>query len=327
VIKPDGRVQIQSGIGNLGTESVIDVHRVAAELVGVPWEKVDIVWGNTAKFLPWTCASGGSQTTHAMTRASHAVGMAARQLLQEIAAHDLGGRPEDYDVANERVARKGGGRGLSLAQAARRAIELGGKYDGHEPPDGVNDFTKASVRGLAGQGLVAAGRDTYGRDGNSRSFVASFAEVEVDVETGERRILDYLAVGDVGTVINPRNLRGQLLGGSMLGIGHAIGQKWVFDTHYGVPLAKRFHYTRPPTILDAPQKMYAEGLNIPDPETPVGARGTGEPPVGAGFAAILNATAAAVGDNIFRRAPVMADIILASLEAGHVAHEPLTTHI
>ncbi len=327
VIKPDGRVQIQSGIGNLGTEAVIDVHRVAAELVGVPWEKVDIVWGNTTKFLPWTCASGGSQTTHAMTRAAHAVGTAARQLLQEIAAHDLGGRPEDYDVADERVARKGGGRGLSLAQAAARAIALGGKYDGHEPPEGVNDFTKTSVAGLAGQGLVAAARDTYARDGNSRSFVAAFAEVEVDVETGERRILDYLAVGDVGTVINPRNLRGQLLGGSMLGIGHAIGQKWVFDTHYGVPLAKRFHHTRPPTILDAPARMYAEGLDIPDPETPVGARGVGEPPVGAGFGAILNATAAAVGDEVFRRAPVMTDIILEGLELGRPAHEPLTTHI
>src|SRR6185369_13285663 len=75
VIKPDGRVSIQSGIGNLGTESVFDVHRVAAEIIGVEWKNVDVVWGNTAKYLPSTCNQGGSQTTHAMTRAAHAVGM------------------------------------------------------------------------------------------------------------------------------------------------------------------------------------------------------------------------------------------------------------
>ena len=86
-------MQIQSGIGNLGTESVFDVHRVAAELLGVPWEKVDVIWGNTAKNLPSTCGQGGSQTTHAMTRAAHAAGMDAKKKLQEIAAKTLGGAP------------------------------------------------------------------------------------------------------------------------------------------------------------------------------------------------------------------------------------------
>src|ERR1017187_4468371 len=159
VITPDGRVRFQSGIGNLGTESVIDVHRAAAEVLGVPWEKCDVVWGNTAKHLPFTCVSGGSQTTHAMTRAAHAVAMDARRKLQEIAATSLGGKPEDYMVANERVFRKGSGSGITFAQAAQRAIELGGKYDGHEAPADVNKMTKASVAALAGQGLVSVARD------------------------------------------------------------------------------------------------------------------------------------------------------------------------
>ena len=92
IIKPDGRVQFQSGIGNLGTHAVIDVHRVAAELVGVSWEKCDVMWGNTSKHLPWTCSSGGSSTLHAMTRAAHAAGMDARKKLQAIAAHDSAAR-------------------------------------------------------------------------------------------------------------------------------------------------------------------------------------------------------------------------------------------
>jgi len=94
-----------------------------------------------------------------------------------------------------------------------------------------------------------------------------------------------------------------------------------------VPLATRFYQTRPPTILDAPVKMAWAALDIPDPETPVGARGIGEPPVGAGCNAILNALADAVGDDVFRRAPVTPDVILASLEAGHPVGEPLTAHI
>jgi xanthine dehydrogenase molybdenum-binding subunit len=325
VIKPDGRMYIQSGIGNLGTESVSDCHRVSAEMVGIPWEKVDITWGHTGKNLPWSCVSGGSQTTHAHTRAAHAAGADAVKKLQEIAAHAHGGKPEQYTVANERVSGPGGS--LTLAQAAQKAIELGGRYDGHELPDNINAFTKTSATALAGQGLMGVARDAYQHNGVTHSFVAGFAEVEVDLETGKYHIVDYLAVADVGTVIHPRALGGQVLGRSMLGISHAIGQHWVYDQRYGVPLAKRFYQNKPPTILDAPQKMAWDALNIADPETPVGARGIGEPPVAAGCCAVLNALADAVGDDIFKRAPVMVGTLLAALEAGKAVQEPLTAHI
>jgi CO/xanthine dehydrogenase Mo-binding subunit len=327
ILKPDGKLYIQSGIGNLGTASVSDTHRVTAEFLGVPWEKCEVTWGSTARNLPWSCASGGSQTTHAHTRAAYAVAMDARDKLTQIAAKDLGGKPEDYEVANERVFRKGGGAGMSLAQAAKRAIELGGIYDGHELPKGINPMTVTSAKALAGQGLMGVAKDSMPRDGQTHSYVAGFAEVEVDLETGKYRILDYMAVADVGTILHPRALGGQVLGRSMLGIGHAIGQKWVYDQHYGLPLAKRFHHNKPPTILDAPEKMEWAALDIPDPETPIGARGIGEPPVGAGCMAILNALSDALGDEVFRRAPVTADMILASLEAGKPATEGLTAHI
>ncbi len=327
VIKPDGRITFQSGIGNLGTESVIDVHRVGAEVLGVPWEKCDVTWGNTAKNLPFTCVSGGSQTTHAMTRAAYATAMDAKKKLQEIAAKKLGGKPEQYEVANERVFRKGGGAGMTLAQAAKHAIELGGIYDGHEAADDLHKLTKASVAAFAGQGLVGAAKDNYPRDGNTYSYVASFAEVEVDIETGKYYIVDFLASADVGTVIHPRALGGQVLGRSTLGIGHAIGQKWVFDPRYGEMLSKRFYHSKPPTILDVPVDMQWSALDIPDPETPVGARGVGEPPVGGGCASVLNALSDALGDEIFQRAPVNADTILTSLEAGRPMQHPLMAHI
>jgi xanthine dehydrogenase molybdenum-binding subunit len=280
VITPQGRVQIQSGIGNLGTEAVIDVHRAAAEILDVPWEACDVVWGDTSKHFPYTCASGGSQTTHAMTRAAHAVGLECVQRLKEVAAAKLGGQADEYEVANLRVTRKGAGAGMSFAEAAQHAIKLGGIYDGHDVNPDVNKATKQSVAALAGQGLVASAKDKYPHDGDSYSYLACFAEVEADVETGVYRIVDYLAYADVGTVLHPAALGGQILGRSTLGIGHAIGQKWVIDPQYGISIAERFYQNRPPTILDVPVNMQWNALNIPDPETPVGARGCGEPPGG-----------------------------------------------
>ena len=325
VIKPDGRVMIQSGIGNLGTESTFDCHRVAAEILGVPWELVDVTWGNTSKNVPNTCGQGGSQTTHAMTRAAHAAATDAKKKLQEIAAKSYGGNPDSYQLTRGGIS--GGGRTMTLAQAAQKAIELGGKFDGHELPEDVNAYTKRSATALAGQGLMGVARDNYGRDGASKSSVAGFAEVEVDVETGAYKVLDFLAVADVGTVIHPRNLGGQILGGVMLGFGHAHAQHWVFDQQYGVAVARRFYQTKPPTILDAPAHMQWAAVEEPDPETPVGARGIGEAPVGAGFGAVVNAIAAAVGDEVFKRAPVTADKILLALENGRPMHEALAANV
>ena len=151
--------------------------------------------------------------------------------------------------------------------------------------------------------------------------------MEVDLETGKYHITDFLAVADVGTVIHPKALGGQVLGRSILGIGHALGQKWVFDPQYGHMMSRRFHHTKPPTILDTPVNMQWAALDIPDPETPVGARGIGEPPVGGGCGAILNALSDALGYEIYRRAPVNLDTILTSLEAGRPMQDPLTAFI
>jgi len=328
-IRPDGRLVVQSGAGNLGTHSVIDVARVPAEILDVPWDQVEVVWGDTSKHLPWTCTSDGSQTIHAMTRANHAAAHDAIGKLRRIAAGDLGGRPEDYEIGGARVYRRGSpGRGLTFAQAAARAVALGGAYDGHELPADIHAMTRASATALAGTGLMGVAKDTYPHDGETHSYVVGFAEVEVDVETGVVRLIEYTAVADVGTVINPRSLGGQILGGSCLGIGHALCQRSVYDQQYGVALARRFHHTRPLTIMDIPATgMHQAALDLADPDTPVGARGVGEPPVGAGFGAVLAAIADAVGDDVFRRAPVTPDLILTSLEAGRRTHDVLTSHI
>src|SRR3989442_1361627 len=278
-IQPDGKLYVQSGVGNLGTHSLIDLARVAADVLAMPWEKVVVNWGNTSKNLPWSCMSVGSQTTHAMTRANLAGATDARLKLQEIAAKDFGRSSFQETLGNERVYRRGNpSRGLSYAQAAARAIELGGKYDGHELPDDIHPFTTASAKALAGLGLMGVAKDNYPRDGDTYSFVVGFAEVEVDVETGVVSLVDYLGVGDVGAVINPRSLGGQISGGSCLGIAHALCQRLVYEPQYGLPLGRRVPFTPAPSIPHNSPPLPTGGLDISPSEKPGRARGGGEPP-------------------------------------------------
>ena len=98
-------------------------------MFGLAGDKVEIAWGDTSQNLPWTCVSGGSQTIHAMTRAAHAAAEDAIAKAKEIAAQTLGGRPESYTVADERVS--SGGRMMTLGDVALRAIEFFSMYVGH----------------------------------------------------------------------------------------------------------------------------------------------------------------------------------------------------
>ena len=328
VIRPDGKLYVHQGIGNLGTHSIADTARPAADVLDLSWDQVVIVWGDTSKHLPFSTVQAGSQTTHAHTRANHAAATAMVGLLQELAARELGGSPRDFRVADGRVFRAGNRRaGMSFAQAARRAMELGGKFSGGEFPEDLNDATKAAVAGLAGEGLIAAARDNYARAGAVYTWVATFAQVELDVETGEVEIIDLASATDCGTVMHPRSLAAQTNGGVFQGIGMAKGQRWVFDPKWGIPFTKRFYTARPPGILDLPLSPRFAAVGQADPHTPVGAKGIGEPPVGAGEAAYVCAVADAMGGRCLCRTPLTADMILAELEGRPRPYGLLETHV
>ena len=328
VIRPDGKLYVHQGIGNLGTHSIADTARAAADVLGLPWDRVEVVWGDTSKHLPWSSNQSGSQTIHAHTRANHAAGIDARRKLQQIAALDWGGSPGDYVVGGGRVYhRSNRNQGMTFGRAARRAIQLRGKFSGYEMDDDLNAMTVASVQALAGQGLIGAAKDNYAHEGSTWSFVVGFALVELDVETGQVDIKEYTAVADCGTVIHPRSLAAQMHGGGVQGFGIARSQRWVYDPQWGVAFAKRFYTARPPGILDVPLEMKWGAVGIPDPQTPVGAKGIGEPPVGAGSAAITSAIADALGGQCLCRTPLTLDVILAALEGREQPYGPLETHV
>jgi CO/xanthine dehydrogenase Mo-binding subunit len=328
ILRPDGMLEIHQGIGNLGTHSTFDTARVICEVSGFPWEKTEVVWGNTSKGLPWSSIQAGSQTTYAHTRANYATGMDFKKKLQEVAAKTVGGSPDSYDTNAQGVIRRGGGLVLPWAKAAEAAIKLGGIYDGTETPKEINAMTKAAAAAHKGRGLMGVARDNLPRDGQTYGFMAAFAEVEVDVETGVWTITDFVGVADVGTVMHPHSLGGQILGGGIQGIGHVRSQKLVYDPHYGAGLATRMHHNKPPTILDIPKKSQWAAVGLPDPTNPIGAKGIGEPSTVAAAGAVLAALADAVGDDVIRRTPVQPEMIMATLANNRqIAYEPLTAFI
>ncbi len=328
VIRPDGKLYVHQGIGNLGTHSIADTARAAADVLGLSWDQVSVVWGDSSKNLPWSSVQAGSQTTYAHTRANHAGAMDAKRKLQEIAAREFGGAPSGYETDGGRVFRKSDpSQSMTFARAARQAIALGGKYSGESLPEDIHDVTKRSAAALAGQGLMGVAKDNYGREGATQSFVIGFAVVELDIETGQVDIKEYVAATDCGTVIHPRSLAAQMYGGAIQGFGMARSQRWVFDPVWGVPFAHRFYTARPPGMLDVPLEMGWAAANIPDPSSPVGAKGIGEPPIGAGAAAIVSAISDALGGKCLCRTPLTADVILAELEGRDQPYSKLDTHV
>ncbi len=323
-ITPDGVLHIHTGVGNLGTYSHTGTARIAAEVLKMDWGRCVVERGDTRKGLPWNIGQFGSNTSFTMARTNYVAAQDALAKLKEIAAMELGGAPDDYDIDGERVfAKADSSRGLTYAEAAQRAIELGGKYDGHEPPADVNPMTAQAAQSLAGSGLVGVAKDNLAITASPSAFCVGFAEIELDVETGRYEILDYLAVADCGTVIHPQSLATQVKGGAVMGFGLAALERQIYDPQNGLPGNVALYQTKPPSFLDVPSVMRADWVDQPDPQSPLGTKGIGEPVMGAGAAALLCAISDALGGHVFNRTPVTPDQILNAIAGRPQSHQPL----
>jgi xanthine dehydrogenase molybdenum-binding subunit len=326
-LAPDGKLYIHTGVGNLGTYSHTATSRVAAEVLKMSWENCEVVRGDSSKHLPWNNGQFGSNTSFTMTRTNFAAATDAVEKLKEIAAMDLGGTPADYDVGNETVfSRTDPTKNLTYAAAAQRAVELGGKFDGHEVPNDLNVMTKASAAGLAGSGLIGVAKDNLPRTGTVPALAAGFIEIELDVETGKFTIVDYVGVADCGTVLHPAGLATQIKSGAVMGIGLATSERHIFDPQNGLPGNVGLLNAKPPSYLDVPPTMQTAAVDVADPQNPVGAKGIGEPVQGCAAAALLGAISDALGGHYFNRTPVMADHIVNAAAGRPQSHKPLAVN-
>ncbi|MCG8413816.1 MAG: molybdopterin-dependent oxidoreductase, partial [Pseudomonadales bacterium] len=312
---------------NLGTYSHTGTSRVAAEVLRCSWDNCIVERGDSRKHLPWNLGQFGSNTSFTMTRTNYVAAMDALEKLLEIAAIELGGSIEDYDIQDERVFRKSDpGTYITYADAAAKAIELGGKYSGEYAPEDINSLTARSVAALAGSGLIGVAKDNLEKEGTVPALAAGFIEIELDTETGKYEILDYLGVADCGTVIHPRGLEIQVKSAAVMGFGMAGFERHAFDPQNGLPATTGLHNSKLPTFLDVPTPMDWAATDIPDPQNPVGAKGVGEPIQGCASAALLCAISDALGGHTFNRVPVTADMIVNAAAGLPQSQKPLSTN-
>lgn len=262
---------------------------IAAEELGMPVSTVQIVHDNTDS-MPYSGLSAGSKTTYTVGSAVLAAARDARHQVLDIAAQMLEAAVEDLELREGRVIVKGvPEKYVSLQQIAADSMRFGAPY------------------------APVFGRGRSANRASSPMFAAHLARVAVDPETGEVRVLDYLAAQDVGRAINLAEVEGQIHGGVVQGIGWALCEEMAYDQH-GQPLTATLMDYALPHSQDAPTilPLLAE---VPSTLGPFGARGVGEPPVVPVAAAIANAVQDATGVRM-TQLPMTPERVFAALRAA-----------
>lgn len=290
-VDTDGIVRVHVGsvdISGVNSSFVL----VAAEILGVPPEQVEIVAGDT-RSGPFAGPSGGSQITYSVAGAVAAAAQEARRQLLEVAADMLEARIDDLDLRDGAIHVRGlPGRTLPIGEVARRAQEQQG---GPGP--------------IVGEGRTAPAE-------NAPGFVAHIVQVTVDHETGRVQPLRYVAIQDVGFPLNPLMVEGQIHGGAVQGIGWGLHEALRYDENGELLTASLMDYTLP-RAADVPSIETVLVTN-PAPNGPFGARGVGEPPITAGAAALANAIRDATSARIYEL-PMRDEVVWRAMQSKRVS--------
>lgn len=284
----DGSLRIVVGSVDItGTHTSLAV--IASETFGIPAEMVHVETGDTQQ-APYAGTAGGSQITFTVGLAVREAAADARRQLLAIAANELEARADDLEVADGYVRVRGvPERRRAIGDLARLTMQYGARY------------------------APVFGRGTVAPKDRASGSAAHLAHVAVDPETGQVKVLRYVAVQDVGFAINPAAVRGQIMGGVVQGIGWALFERLVSDEH-GHPLTTTLADYALPSFAAVPA-IDVELVEVPLPHTPFGARGVGEPPVIPGAAAIANAIYDATGVRI-SEIPCVPSNVFAALRNG-----------
>jgi CO/xanthine dehydrogenase Mo-binding subunit len=305
-VKPDGGADVIMGTVELGQGSSTVLCQMAAEVLGIPYEKVKFHNSDTDS-CPICFGTFASRVTYFAGNAVVRAATQAREILFEIAAPLLGVPPERLEAAAEHIRVQGDiEKAIPISEIAFKAL-----YEKHV-------F-------VAGTGTFGRPRSAPDPETGACSPLATLAwagvqiEVEVDTETGVVGLIDSKSVYDVGKAINPDLARTQVEGGAVMGMSWAILENLV--PHY--PL--RTH--QPHSLGDY---MIATAMDIPDIETvmvecpstggPFGAKGIGEMTANPPSPAIVNAIHDAIGVWI-THLPITPEKVLRALEAKEAAQK------
>ena len=267
-VQPDGGIQALLGTHSHGQGHATTMAQIVSTRLGVPLAKIDIAEGDTDQ-VPYGTGTFGSRS---IAVGGAALDRAAGKIVAKgklIAAHLLEASAGDIAFAAGWFTVAGTDRRLSFAEIARAA---------NVPHNFPLETIEPGLQEIA----------VYDPPAFAFSNGAHLCEVEIDADTGETQIVGYWAVDDVGTVINPMIVEGQIHGGIAQGLGQALRENCVYD-HSGQLLSGSFMDYALPRASDLPVIKSELDESQPCKHNPLGAKGCGEAGAIAAPAAILSA--------------------------------------
>jgi CO/xanthine dehydrogenase Mo-binding subunit len=270
-INDDGSFNLMIGAADLGTGADTVLAQIFAETLDIPIEDV-IVYSGDTDLTPFDKGAYASATTYVAGMAVLKTATKIKEQILEVAADILEEPKQDLVLRNKGVVSGKTGKRVEFGEIAKRAL--------HRKDQFQIAATDSAVSKLSPQ-----------------SFAAHFAEVAVDTETGQVKVLSYVAASDCGTAVNPKLLEGQVEGAVLMGMSYALTEEFIFDEN-GKVLNPSFSGYKIFSAVDIP-KITTILIPSYEPTGPYGAKTAGEVNVNGPLPAISNAIYNAVGVRMY----------------------------
>ena len=263
-VKADGVIEVFSAVNQMGQGIATTLAQLVVDVFGVPIEKVRVVLGDTDRGDGF--GSAGSRSLFTGGSALHLGAEKTLDTARELAAKSLEASAADLDYARGRFTVKGTDVGIGL-------FELAAKQPGEHI---FTDHTSAVA-------------------GPSWPNGCHVSEVEIDPQTGAVQVVRYASVNDVGRVVNPMIVRGQLDGGAVQGIGQALMEYMAYDPQSGQPITgSLMDYAAPRADVVACEFVTEMNETVPCKNNPLGVKGVGELGTIGAAPSVVNAVADAL---------------------------------
>jgi xanthine dehydrogenase molybdenum-binding subunit len=286
-----GAMDVNNGLTEIGGGQSTAMTMIAAETLGAKFEESSAGWGDTSTITD----TGGTWGSRGTISAGSPTRMAALHLKEQIIAVATSGtkpllaaKPEECDTGDGYVFIK--------ADPSKKVA--------------MKDVVNSTGSPMIGRGTYVVPPGYM-----QGVFSAGFAEIEVDLDTGEITLLRYVLSNDVGRAINPLGVEQQMEGGATLSIGFGVGEETRFDPQANFAVNWSYENYSVPTVLEAPHWADFTPIIVEpgDAIGPYGAKGVGEPPAAPPAPAIANALYNAIGVRI-HDAPITRDKVLAAIK-------------
>lgn len=286
-VHPDGSVEAVCGTQDIGGGTRTFMAAITAETLGLEPQDITIKIGDTA--YPWAPLSGGSLTTPSVAPAVRDAALKAAEYLKNLAAKKLNIAASDIVLEHKKL------------------------FDKNNPERFIvfQDITKELRR----EAVFHGERSDLPAGFAYNSFGAHFAEVEVDTETGQVKVLKVVAVHEIGRVINRQTAESQVIGGITQGLSAGLFEERVIDENTGKMVNPNLQNYKQATSMDIPE-IVPVFVDLVDPRiNNLGTKGLGEPPRIPISAAVANAVYNAIGVHL-REIPMTPDKVLKALKTG-----------